>query len=198
MIAAEQGREDVAVARAEWLDAMMTLDPTKLVFIDESGFNTKMTRLRGRSARGTPCVGSVPYGHWQNNTFIAELRNDRIVAPLLIPGPIDGDAFVVWVERALAPTLSKGDIVICDNLNVHKNARARAAIEACGAEMRFLPAYSPDLNPIEMLFAKIKSIARSAAGRCFDTICDAIAKALNDVPETECSNYLRHAGYDPT
>lgn len=93
---------------------MKTLDPASLVFIDESGFSTKMTRLRGRSQRGKPCIGSVPHGHWQNNTFIAGLRHDRIVAPMLIPGPMDGDAFVVWVERALAPTLDKGDIVICD------------------------------------------------------------------------------------
>lgn len=177
---------------------MKTLDPASLVFIDESGFNTKMTRLRGRSQRGKPCIGSVPHGHWQNNTFIAGLRHDRIVAPMLIPGPMDGDAFVVWVERALAPTLDKGDIVICDNLSVHKNAAARAAIEAQGAELRFLPAYSPDLNPIEMLFAKIKALTRSAAARCFDTICTAIGKALDAVSKTECSNYLRHAGYDPT
>ena len=157
-----------------------------------------MTRARGRSERGKPCFGSVPHGHWHNNTFIAGLRSDRVVAPMLIPGPMDGDAFVVWVERALAPTLDTGDIVICDNLNVHKNATARAAIEARGAELRFLPAYSPDLNPIEMLFAKIKALTRSAAARCFNTICEAIAKALDAVPDAECSNYLRHAGYAPT
>ncbi len=177
---------------------MKSLDPGSLVFIDESGFNTKMARLRGRSARGEPCIGSVPHGHWGNNTFIAGLRSDRIVAPMLIPGAMDGDAFEVWVEKALAPTLGKGDIVICDNLNVHKNNAARTAIEARGAELRFLPAYSPDFNPIEMLFAKIKARVRSAAARCFDTLCNAIRKALNAVTTSECSNYLRHAGYDPT
>ncbi len=177
---------------------MKSLDPGSLIFIDESGFNTKMTRLRGRSERGKPCIGSVPYGHWQNNTFIAGLRSDRVVAPMLISGPIDGDAFAVWVSQMLAPTFGKGDIVICDNLNVHKNATARTAIEACGAELRFLPAYSPDLNPIEMLFAKIKAFTRSAAARCFDTICDAIGNALNAVSTKECSNYLSHAGYEPT
>ena len=138
------------------------------------------------------------HGHWDNNTFIAGLRNDQVSAPMLIPGAMDGDAFTVWVSQALAPTLNEGDIVICDNLNVHKNASARAAIEARGAELRFLPAYSPDLNPIEMLFAKIKALARSAAARCFDTTCNAIGKALNAVSATECANYLRHAGYDPT
>jgi len=117
---------------------------------------------------------------------------------MLIPVPMDGDAFAVWVRQMLAPTLGKGDIVICDNLNVHKNATARAAIEARGAELRFLPAYSPDLNPIEMLFARIKALTRSAAAQCFDTICNAIGKALDAVSTQECSNYLSHAGYDPT
>ena len=177
---------------------MAKLDATKLVFIDESGFNTKMTRTRGRSLRGEPCLGAVPHGHWGNNTFIAGLRADRIDAPMLLQGAMNGDAFVAWVEQALVPSLAPGDIVICDNLNVHKNAQARAAIEARGAELRFLPAYSPDLNPIEMVFAKIKAIVRSAAARCFETLCDAIAKALNAIPSDECANYLRHVGYEPT
>ena len=155
---------------------MKALDPTSLVFIDESGFDTKMARLRGRSERGKPCFGAVPQGHWGNNTFIAGLRHDTIVAPMLIPGAMNGKTFAVWVEQALAPTLSKGDIVICDNLNVHKNAAANAAIKARGAELRFLPAYSPDFNPIEMLFAKIKALVRSAAARCFDTLCGAMAE----------------------
>jgi len=117
---------------------------------------------------------------------------------MLIPGAMNGKTFAAWVEQALAPTLGKGDIVICDNLSVHKNAAANAAIKARGAELRFLPAYSPDFNPIEMLFAKIKALVRSAAARCFDTLCGAIGRALNAVSCTECSNYLRHAGYDPT
>ncbi len=145
--------------------------------------------------RGRPCIGTVPHGYWGNNTFIAGLRADRIDAPMLMKGAINGDAFAAWVGKALAPTLSPGDIVICDNLSVHKNARAREAIRARGAEIRFLPAYSPDLNPIEMLFAKIKAIVRSANARCFDTLCEAIKKALNAVSKTECSNYTRHAGY---
>lgn len=177
---------------------MKALDARKLVFIDESGFDTKMTRLRGRSARGEPCIGAAPHGHWNNNTFIAGLRLDRIDAPMLISGPMNGDIFARWVEQALVPTLETGDIVICDNLNVHKNAAARKAIEDRGASLRFLPAYSPDLNPIEMLFAKMKALVRSAAARCFDTLCAAIGKALDAVTPAECSNYLRHAGYDPT
>lgn len=177
---------------------MATLEPARLVFFDESGFNTKMTRSMGRCARGTPCYGAVPHGHWGNNTFIAGLRTDRIDAPMLLQGAMNGEVFAAWVEQELAPTLSKGDIVICDNLNVHKNAQARTAIEVRGAELRFLPAYSPDLNPIEMVFAKIKAIVRSAAARCFDTLCDAIEAALSAIPRDECANYLRHAGYEPT
>ena len=177
---------------------MPGLDPAKLIFIDESGFDTKMTRRCGRSARGTPCIGAVPHGHWRNNTFIAGLRADRIDAPMLIEGAMDGDAFCAWVEQSLAPTLTAGDIVICDNLNVHKNARARAAIEARGAELRFLPAYSPDLNPIEMVFAKIKAWVRSAAARCAETLCVALKSALEAITQGECANYIRHAGYGST
>ena len=158
---------------------MSALDPSKLVFIDESGFDTGMARRCGRAARGAPCVGSVPHGHGRNNTFIAGLRCDRIDAPMLIEGAMDGNAFTTWVEQMLVPTLSVGDVVICDNLSVHKNARARAAIEARGAELRFLPAYCPDLNPIEMVFAKIKALLRSAAARCADSLCTAIASTLS-------------------
>jgi transposase len=177
---------------------MSALDPSKLVFIDESGFDTKMTRRFGRAARGAPCVGAVPHGHWRNTTFIAGLRCDRIDAPMLIEGAMDGEAFCAWVERMLAPTLSAGDIVICDNLSVHKNAQARAAIEARGAELRFLPAYSPDLNPIEMVFAKIKTLVRSAAARCAESLCTAIASALTALTPQECAHYLQHAGYAST
>ncbi len=177
---------------------MTALDPSKLVFIDESGFDTKMTRRFGRAARGAPCVGAVPHGHWRNNTFIAGLRSDRIDAPMLIEGAMDGDAFCAWVKQMLAQTLSPGDVVICDNLSVHKNATARAAIEARGAELRFLPAYSPDLKPIEMVFAKLKALIRSATARCADSLCSAIASALTAFTPQECARYLRHAGYAST
>jgi len=198
LTARERERADVAADRAAWQETMPGLDPSKLVFIDESGFDTKMTRLRGRAARGAPCIGSVPHGQWSNNTFIAGLRADRIDAPMLLPGAMNGAAFQTWVRTELVPTLTPGDIVICDNLNVHKNAAARKAIENCGAELRFLPSYSPDLNPIEMLFAKIKKLVRNAEARCFDTLCHAIKTALHAVPKAECSNYLRASGYAPT
>jgi transposase len=202
VVAAEQAREDIARARTEWRDGMMALDPERLVFIDDSGFDTRMARRCGRAARGVPCVGAVPHGHWRNTTFIAGLRSDRIDAPMLLEGAMDGDAFCAWIEQMLAPTLRPGDLVICDNLSVHKNARARAAIEACGAELRFLPAYSPDFNPIETAFAKLKALVRSAAARCADTRCTAIASALASAltafTPQECASYLRHAGYAST
>jgi transposase len=210
-VAAEQSREDIAKARAAWRDKMPGLDPAKPIFIDESGFDTKMTRRSGRSKRGKACVGAVPHGHWRNNTFIAGLRTDRIDAPMLIEGAMDGAAFCAWVAQSLAPTLTAGDIVICDNLNVHKNARARAAIEARGAELRFLPAYSPDLNPIEinrtltrthgvrvLIFAKLKALVRSAAARCAETLCIALKSALEAITPDECASYIRHAGYGST
>jgi transposase len=198
MVPAEQAREDIAKARIEWRDGMTELDPSKLVFIDESGFDTKMTRRFGRAARGAPCLGAVPHGHCSNNTFIAGLRSDRIDASVLIEGAMHGDAFCAWVEQVLAPTLRAGGIVICDNLTVHKNAKARAAIEARGAKLRFLPAYSSDLNPIEMVFAKLKAFVRSAAARCADTLCKAIASALARFTPEECARYPRHAGYAST
>ena len=198
MTARERERADVAADRDAWHETMPKLDAHRLIFIDESGFDTKMTRPRGRAARGAACMGSVPHGQWANTTFIAGLRTDRIDAPMLLPGAMNGEAFQAWVRTALVPTLGPGDIVICDNLNVHKNAAAREAIRACGAELRFLPSYAPDLNPIEMVFAKIKKLVRSAEARCFETLCQAIKTALQAIPKEECSNDIRSSGYAPT
>ena len=173
-------------------------DAAKLVFIDESGFNTKMTRLYGRSARGERCVEHVPHGRWEASTFIAGLRLDRVDAPMLLEGAMNGDAFEVYVRDVLAPTLAPGDVVICDNLNVHKNHAAREAIEARGATLEFLPRYSPDMNPIEQLFSKLKAVVRRAMPECFDEICAALKEALAAVTIHECANYLSNAGYGPT
>ncbi len=173
------------------------LRPEKLIFIDESGFDVKMTRRSGR-AQGKPCLGAHPFGRWGNNTFIAGLRLAGTCAPMLMQGAMNGDWFCHWVETQLAPSLSEGDIVVCDNLSVHNNARARVAIEAKGAEVRFLPPYSPDLNPIEQVFAKIKGIVRSLAPRSFDTLCEAIKAALNAISQQECANYIQNAGYPST
>lgn len=154
-----------------------------------------MTRRFGHAARGAPCLGAVPHGYWRNNTFIASLRSDRIAAPMLVEGAMDGDAFCACVEQMLAPTLRAVDIVICDNLSVHKNTKARAAIEARDAELRFLPAYSPDLKPIEMVFAKLKALVRSAAARGVNTLWTAIASAYAAFNPEKFARYLRHAGY---
>ncbi len=154
-----------------------------------------MTRPYGRALRGRRVIGRVPHGHWHTNTFVAGLRHDRIVAPLLLEGAIDGPTFLAWVEQFLAPTLQDGDVVVLDNLASHKVAGVREAIEARGASLRFLPSYSPDLNPIEQLFAKLKAILRALAPRSLAALVQAVNQALDHVSPAECANYLSHAGY---
>jgi len=149
-----------------------------------------MARRYGRAPRGEPVIGRVPYGHWQTTTFLAGLRHDRVVAPLLLEGAIDGASFLAWVEQFLAPTLAPGDIVLADNLGSHKVAGVREAITARGASMMLLPSYSPDLNPIEPLFAKIKSVIRALAPRTSEALFQAIGHALRQVSPDECPNYL--------
>jgi transposase len=166
-----------------------------LVFLDETWTKTNMARLYGRCPRGERLIGRVPQGHWQTTTFLAGLRHDRIVAPLVLNGAINGAAFRAWVEQFLAPTLEPGDIVVADNLSSHKVAGVREAIEAQGAAIIFLPSYSPDLNPIEQLFAKLKALIRHLAPRSRDALFETIGYALDQVSPTECSNYLAHAGY---
>jgi transposase len=167
----------------------------RLVFLDETWAKTNMTQLYGRSPRGTRLVGSAPYGHWKTTTFLAGLRHDGIVAPLVLDGPINGAAFHAWTEQFLAPGLLPGDIVIADRLGSHKGAAARAAIEARGAELWLLPAYSHDLNPIEQVFAKLKGLLRKAAPRTRETLWRSIGEKLAMFSPTECLNYLQHCGY---
>ena len=147
-------------ARASWREAQPTLDPKRLVFLDESGVSSKMARVRGRCRRGQRLVAAIPHGHWQTLTFIAALRHDRIDAPMVLDGPIDGAAFLTYVCHFLIPTLAPGDLVIADNLGAHKSQAVREAIEAAGASICFLPPYSPDLNPIELMFAKLKALLK--------------------------------------
>jgi transposase len=154
-----------------------------------------MARLRGRSPRGTRLVAAVPHGHWRTSTFVAGLRHDRIVAPLVVDGAMNGEVFRAYVEQTLAPTLAPGDIVIADNLASHKVAGVRAAIEARGASLLYLPPYSPDLNPIEQVFAKLKQLLRSAAARSRDALWDAIGALLARFQPDECSNYFLNSGY---
>jgi transposase len=154
-----------------------------------------MTRLHGWAPRGRRLVDKVPHGHWKTSTFLAVLRNDRIDAPCLFDGPINGERFLAYVEQFLVPTLKPNDIVVVDNLGSHKGKAVRAAIKEAGAHPLFLPKYSPDLNPIEQVFAKLKTLVRKAAPRCLDAVSDSIANTLRAVSAKECSNYLRNAGY---
>lgn len=156
-----------------------------------------MARLRGRSPRGERCRASVPHGHWKTTTLIAGLRLDGLTAPMIVDGAMDGEMFTAYVEAILAPTLAPGDIVILDNLPAHKVSGARDAIEATGAMMMFLPPYSPDFNPIEQAFAKLKSILRKAAARTVDMLDAAIAIALDAFKPDECANYFTNSGYEP-
>jgi transposase len=193
--AAEQERADVAAARAAWRAAQPGLNPARLVFLDESGFSTNMARRQGRSPRGQRLIAAVPQGHWQTSTLVAGLRLDGIVAPLVIDRPMNGVTFRAYVEQHLAPSLAPGDIVVCDNLQCHKSPGVRAAIEARGAELRFLPPYSPDMNPIEQVFAKLKNLVRSAAPRDVAALWDTIGDSLGRVTNNERANYIAHSGY---
>lgn len=182
-------------ARREWIENQPTLDVTKLVFLDETGASTNMTRTRGRAPKGERCVASVPHGHWKTTTFIAGLRYNDITAPMVLDGPMDGEAFLVYVRTFLCPTVHPGDIVIADNLPSHKVAGVRDAIEAAGATLRYLPPYSPDLNPIEKLFSKLKTLLRKAAKRSIDALWNEIGQLLQRFSPEECTNYFQSSGY---
>ena len=165
------------------------------MFIDETWAKTNMTRRHGRCPRGARLVAKVPHGRWRTLTFLAALRCDRIAAPCVIDGPINGLSFRAYVEQFLVPALTAGDIVIMDNLGSHKRETIRRLIRAAGAKLFFLPPYSPDLNPIEQLFAKLKGFVRKAEPRTLDAVSDTIAHALMTIPPNECANYLTGAGY---
>jgi putative transposase len=198
LVAREQERPDVARHRARWRKYQGLIDPSRLVFIDETWAKTNMTRLCGWAERGRRLVDKIPHGHWKTTTFLAALRNDRIDAPCLFDGPINGERFLAYVEQELVPTLKPGDIVVLDNLGSHKSTQVRRAIRATGARLIFLPKYSPDLNPIEQAFAKLKSALRKAKARTVDAICAAIGEILKSFTPQECANYLANAGYAST
>jgi transposase len=195
--AAEQQRPDVAAAREVWRDRQPSLDPDRLVFIDETWATTNMTRRYGRAPRGKRLVASVPHGHWKTSTFVAGLRTTGLTAPLVVDGAMNGDIFRTYVEQVLAPTLVPGDIVILDNLGSHKVAGVREAIEARGASVVYLPPYSPDLNPIEQAFAKLKALLRKIAARTISALWNALGDIVARFTPHECANYLANAGYVP-
>ena len=183
--------------RRDWFEGQIELDPDRLVFVDESWASTNMTRRHGRCRRGERLRMSVPHGHWKTTTFIAGLRNSGIVAPFVIDCPVNRDVFEAWVEHVLVPDLRVGDIVIMDNLSSHKGPRVRAMIEAAGAELRHLPPYSPDFNPIENAFAKLKALLRKEAARTIDALWSAIGRLIDLITPAECANMFTAAGYDP-
>jgi transposase len=193
--ASEQDRPDVARRRAQWKRYQDRLDPRRLVFIDETWAKTNMTRSHGRCPRGQRLIADAPQGRWHTLTFLAALRADRIDAPCVIDGPINGQSFLAYVEQVLVPTLSSGDIVIIDNLGSHKGKAVRRAIRAAGAKLFFLPPYSPDLNPIEQVFAKLKTLLRKAAERTIEATWQRIGALLQCFTPAECANYIRNAGY---
>lgn len=166
-----------------------------MVFIDETGTSTNMARLRGRAPRGERLITKVPHGHWKTTTFVAGLRTNALTAPCVIDGPMNGDAFLAYIEHILVPTLKPDDIVVMDNLSSHKLPAIRKAIEAAGARLLYLPPYSPDFNPIEQLFAKLKAALRKAAERSVESLWNRIAILLNIFPPDECANYFRNSGY---
>jgi transposase len=174
------------------------LDPARLVFVDETWASTAMTRRTGRSPRGQPLVMPVPHGHWKTTTFVAGLTAGGLVAPTVIDGAVTGDLFTAYVRQQLAPALRPGDVVVMDNLAAHKRPATRAAIEAAGAEVRFLPPYSPDLNPIELAFAKLKRLLRSRGERTVDGLWRFLGQALDAFGPEECRSYIRHCGYGTT
>ena len=198
LYAAEQKRADVARARRRWMREQGMFDPARLVFIDETCTNTAMVRLRGRAPRGARLVDYAPQGHWKTITFVGGLRQRAMTAPFVLEGAMNGPMFLAYVKQCLVPTIKRGEIVLMDNLPVHRVAGVAEAIEGAGATLIYLPKYSPDLNPIELAFSKLKAHLRKAAEHTISRLWRRIGRAVTDFTAQECSNYFRHAGYAST
>jgi transposase len=184
--------------REEWFESQPDLDPDRLVFIDETWTSTKMARTHGRCARGERLRVGVPHGHWKTTTFVAGLRLTGIAAPFVLDGPINRNAFETYVEKVLVPELRPGDIVVMDNLSSHKGPAVSAMIAEAGASLLYLPPYSPDFNPIEKAFSKLKAHLRKAAERTVAGLWDAIGRLIDLFTPRECANFFAAAGYDAT
>ncbi len=182
--------------RRRWRVWQRYMDPQRFVFLDETSATTNMIRRYGWGPRCARLVDAAPWGHWQTSTFVAGLRADGIVAPFVIGGAMDGPAFRTYVERVLAPELREGDVVVMDNLPSHKVAGVREAIHAAGASLLYLPPYSPDLNPIEQLFAKLKALLRKAGAQTKAALWDTIGALLDSFSPSECRNYIINSGYE--
>ena len=185
----------MAAARVHWQSGQKLLDPDRLVFIDETGTSTNMARLRGRCRRGERLVGKVPHGHWKITTFVAGLTRNALTAPFVIDRPMNSAIFKAYLEQCLVPTLRRGDIVVMDNLSSHKSVEVRQIIEAAGAKLLYLPPYSPDFNPIEQAFSKLKAHLRKAAERSIPALWDRIGTVLETFSAAQCQHFFRHAGY---
>ena len=193
--AAEQDRPDVMQARDQWRSRIEGIDPRRFRFIDESGAKTNMVRTHGRCPKGQRLLSSAPAGHWKTTTMLAAIGLGGVDAPWTLDGAIDADAFLVYVEHVLVPTLHGGEIVVLDNLSSHKHSRVTELINAAGAEVWYLPPYSPDFNPIEQMWSKIKQILRSLAARTFDGLVKAIGSALGQVTRDDLLGWFTHGGY---
>ena len=197
-MAGEQDRPDIARRRAQWRQHQHKIDISRLIFIDETWTKTNMAALRGWGPRGERVRAKTPYGHWNTMTFVAALRHDRIDAPWLVDRPMNGAIFRLYVETVLRPTLRADNIVIMDNLGSHRGRAVRAAIRGTGAKLFLLPKYSPDLNPIEQVFAKLKHMLRKAGARSREAVSNAIGELLNSYTAAECAAYIRNSGYEST
>jgi transposase len=186
----------VTARRDEWrAEVVPGLDPAKLVFVDETWAKTNMTRTRGYAPRGQRLVAAAPHGHWHTTTFVGGVTTRGFIAPMVVDGAVNGPVFRAYVEQVLVPELRRGDVVVTDNLGSHKLAGVRSAVEGAGCRLLFLPPYSPDLNPIECAFAKLKGLLRAAAERTVDGLWSAIGRLLDGFARSECRNYFRHCGY---
>src|SRR3954468_7974832 len=193
--AAEQQRADVALARRRWMREQGMFDPARLVFIDETAVSTNLVRLNGRALRGERVIGSVPLGAWQTITFVAALRHNEMTAPMVVEGAMTGEMFLAYVVQCLVPTLKRNDIVVMDNCRIHLGPGIRAAIEKAHATLRYLPKYSPDLNPIGIAYTKFKAFLRKIAARTVPSLNRAIRAFIPQLSSQECANYFMHAGY---
>jgi len=195
MRAAEQDRPDVKRARTQWGRAQGAWDIRRLVFIDETSLNTKLARIYGWSSRGQRCRSAIPHGHWHSSTFLAALRHDQLVAPFLVDGPVDAEIFLVYLEQVLLPCLQPGDVLILDNLATHKVHGVQQLLHAKAVELRYLPPYSPDLNPIEPAFSKLKAYLRKRAARTLEQLVAAVGSSLPTFSAADCAGFFRHAHY---
>lgn len=196
--AAEQDRPDVQQARAEWPELLDRLDCRRLIFLDETWASTNMARTHGYAPLGERLLATVPFGHWKITTFVAGLSATGFIAPMVLDGAMDGLAFAAYIEQVLTRELRRGDLVIMDNLPAHKTALVRQALEAANIRYVYLPPYSPDLNPIEKAFSKLKRLLRTAAERTVDGLWSAIGRLIDQFRPNECKNYFRSCGYAAT